>query len=227
MRKRDFYGKDISFDSDRDRELFEDEVFLKTDEWRPSPGQCIASGTFRTIREAFLENLQTGEKLQVLQKKVHHPLSKRLPILEAFRWWKLRKIGSPVVPFLKLDPQTLYEYVTDLRTGSDHRKDSSKVFDTNAPAVFLQELHELFEEKPLKNPQEVVEQVRGILAHLKLNGLSAHTDEVFLMVVRERDSFMRIVLGDLKMINLDGDPEENVYTENAILRFLSRFGVVA
>lgn len=226
MRPRNFYGKEIQFTSEKEQKDFEDTVFLEPG-LKISPGKIIGRGAFREIREAILENLDTGNMQHLVQKKVHHPMAKRLPLLEAFRWWKLRKIGAPVIPLYKIDPDRLEMYGTDLRSGHGNFLGQSQVFDTNASPEQIDDLNRIFAEKPLKNPQEIVEQVRGIILLFDKHGISTHTDEVFLMVVQEHEAVLQVLLGDLKMIDLEGNPEENVRSAKTLLSFLSQFGVVA
>jgi len=227
MRPKSFYDREIQFTSQEEQKDFENEVYLETSLWKPSIGQVLGRGTFRTVRKAVLQHLETGQILPVIQKKVHHPMMKQYPLVEAFRWWKLQKIRAPVLPFYKIDPEDLEMYGTDLRAGYGHSPGPSQVFDTNASSDHLERLQRLFAEKPLKNPQAVVEQVRGIILLLDQHGISAHTDEVFLMVVQEREAVMQVLLGDLKMIDMAGVREDNAHSEKALLSFLSRFGVVA
>lgn len=227
MRPKSFYGKEVQFTSEEEQRNFEAEVFLETSLWKPSVGKVIGSGTFRTIREAILQNLETGQNVPSIQKSVHHPLMKRYPLIEAFRWWRLQKAGIPVLPFFKIDPENLEIYGTDLRRGYGNFSGPSQVFDTNATQDQRKALRRLFKEKRLANPQEVIEQVRKIVLLLDQHEISAYVDEVFLMVIREHDAVMQVLLGDLKMIDLVGNPQDNAHSAETLLSFLSRFGVMS
>jgi len=227
MRERSFYHEDIVFESPEDQQAFEDTVLLDPKLWSLESGTMIGRGTFRVARESAIVHRPTGEKKKVVQKSLHHPLAnKKLSLLEAYRWWELKKRNIALMDFTAVDPRSLDLFCDDLRQGYGGYPGPSMVFDTNASSGQQRRIASWVKKRPISNPEEFLHHLQSTVASLTADRVDLSTDEVFLLVLQERQAILQVVLGDLKMLELRRKPSSNQRSLRTLLAFLEKLGVL-
>jgi hypothetical protein len=228
MRERSFYHEGIVFESTEDQQSFEDVALLDPTLWKVESGAAIGRGTFRVVRESKLVHRSTKETKLVVQKSLYHPLgSKKLSLLEAYRWWELRKRNISLMDFTAVHMQSLDLFCDDLRQGYGAYPGASMVFDTNASREQQRQIASYVKKRPIGNREEFLHHLQSIVASLTTDQVDLSTDEVFLLVLHERQAILQVVLGDLKMLELRSKPTGNQQSLRSLLKFLEKLGILA